>query len=73
VPVKQEFFKIRHLNNKNIRWCYTQGVELYANNIIINKRDVERERENLQNILNSAAYKSLGTIKRRNRRNYLKM
>jgi hypothetical protein len=48
-------------------------VELYANNKIINKRDVERERENLQNILNSAAYKSLGTIKRRNRRNYLKM
>jgi hypothetical protein len=48
-------------------------VELYANNIIINKTDVERERENLQNILNSAAYKSLGTIKRRNRRKYLKM
>ena len=41
-----------------------QGVEIYANSIIINETDVERERENLQNMLNSAAYKSLGTVKR---------
>jgi hypothetical protein len=48
VLVKQEeFFKIIHLNNENIRWHYAQGVKLYANRIIINETDVERERENL--------------------------
>ena len=72
VPVKQEeFFKIRHLNNKNK--VVLQGAELYAKNVVINETDVERERENLQTALNSAAYKSLGTVKRRNRRKYLKM
>jgi len=50
-----------------------QGVGLYANNVILNETDVERERENLQTILNSVAYKSLGTVKRQNRRKYLKM
>jgi len=50
-----------------------QGAELYAKNVVINETDVERERENLQTALNSAAYKSLGTVKRRNRRKYLKM
>jgi hypothetical protein len=44
VPVKQEeFFKIRLLNNKNIRWHYAQGVELYSNNIKTNETDVEKE------------------------------
>ena len=35
--------------------------------------NVEKELKNLQNILKSAANKSLGTINRRNRRNYLKI
>jgi hypothetical protein len=36
-------------------------------------KHVEKEWENLQNILNAAAYKSLGKIKRQNRRKYFKM
>ena len=37
------------------------------------KTDVEKEWENLQNILKSKAYKSLGKIKRRNKRKCLKI
>ena len=35
--------------------------------------DIEKEWKNLQNILKSAANESLGTIKRQNRRKYLKI
>jgi len=38
-----------------------------------NEIDIEKEWRNLQNILNSAVNESLGTIKRRNRRKYLKI
>jgi hypothetical protein len=36
-----------------------------------NETDIEKEWENLQNILKSAANEGLGTIKRRYRRKYL--
>jgi len=35
--------------------------------------DIEKEWKNLQNILKSAPNESLGTLKRRNRRKYLKI
>ena len=38
-----------------------------------NKTDIEKEWKNLQNILKAAANESLGTIKRRYRRKYLKI
>jgi len=38
-----------------------------------NEIDIKKEWKNLQNILKSAANESLGTIKRRNRRKYLKI
>jgi len=44
--------------------------------IILSKENeicVEKEWKNLQNILKSAGNESLGIMKRRNRRNYLKM
>jgi hypothetical protein len=37
-----------------------------------NETDIEKEWEKLQNILKSAIYKSVGKIKRRNSRKYLK-
>ena len=36
-------------------------------------KDIEEEWKNLQNILKLAAYESLGTIKKRTRRKYLKI
>jgi hypothetical protein len=48
-------------------------VKLHLNNTKGNGMDIEKEWRNLQNILKSAANKSLGTIKRRNRRKYLKI
>jgi hypothetical protein len=38
-----------------------------------NETDTEKEWQNLQNILKSAANESLGTTKRRNKKKYLKM
>jgi hypothetical protein len=38
-----------------------------------NETDIEKEWENVQNILKSAAYESLGKIKRRNRRKHLQI
>jgi hypothetical protein len=71
-PSKQEeFFKVRLLNDESIRWLYTQRVKLHLNNTMENETDIETERQNLQNILKSAANESLETIKRRNRRKYL--
>jgi hypothetical protein len=35
--------------------------------------DIEKEWEHLENILTSAAYETLGKIRRRNRRKYLKI
>jgi len=48
-------------------------VKLYLNKTQENERDTEKERANLQNIIKSVANESLGTIKRRNRRKYLKI
>jgi hypothetical protein len=45
----------------------------HLNNIKENKTYIEKEWENLKNILKSAAYESLGKTKRRNRRKYLKI
>jgi hypothetical protein len=36
-------------------------------------KDVEKEWENLQNIVKSATHESFGNLKRRNRRKYLKI
>jgi len=72
-PLKQEeFLKVRLLNDESIRWLYTQRVKLHFSNTKENEIDIEKEWTNLQNILKSAANESLGTIKRRNRRKYLK-
>ena len=38
-----------------------------------NEKDTEKEWKNLQNLIKSAAYESLGTIKKRNKRKYLKI
>jgi len=43
------------------------------NNTKKNETDIEKEWKNLRNLLKSAANESLGTIKRRNRRKYLKI
>jgi hypothetical protein len=48
-------------------------VKLRLNNKKTNEKDVDKDWKNLQNILKSTAYKSLGKIKRRNRRTYLKI
>jgi hypothetical protein len=48
-------------------------VKLHLNNIKTHKADDEKEWENLQNLLKATAYKSLGKIKRRNKRKYLKI
>jgi hypothetical protein len=47
-------------------------VKLHLNSRKENEIDLEKERKTLQNILKSAANESLGTIKRRNGRKYLK-
>jgi len=60
------------LNDESIRWLYTQRVKLHLKNTKENEIDIEKEWKNLQNILKPAANESLGTIKRRNRRKYLK-
>ena len=73
-PLKQEeFFKVRLLNDESIRWLYIQRVKLHLNNTKENEIDIENEWKNLQSILKSAANENLGTIKRRNRRKYLKI
>jgi hypothetical protein len=48
-------------------------VKFHLNNIKENETYIEKEWENLQNILKSAAYESLGKLKRQNRRKYLKI
>lgn len=48
-------------------------MKLHFNNINTNGTDVEKEWENLQITLKLAAYESLGKMKRRNRRKYLKI
>jgi hypothetical protein len=48
-------------------------VKLHLNSINTNETDVAKEWENLQITLKLAAYESLGPIKRRNRRKYLKI
>ena len=72
-PLKQEeFFKVRLLNDESIRWLYTQRVKLHLNNTKENETDIEKEWKNLQYII-PAANESLGTIKKLNRRKYLKI
>jgi hypothetical protein len=48
-------------------------VKFHLNNINTNETGVEKEWKNLQITLKLAAYKTLGKIKRRNRRKYLKI
>jgi hypothetical protein len=68
-PIKQkEFIKVKLINDESIRWLYTQTVKLHLNNIKEDELDIEKEWKNLKNILKSAANKSLGTIKRQNRK-----
>ena len=64
--------KVRLLNDESIRWLYTQRVKHHLNKTK-NETDNEKEWKNLQNIIKSAANESLGTVKRRNRRKYLKL
>jgi len=45
-------------------------VKLHLSNTNEDETDIEKEWKNLQNILKSAAYESLGTINRQNRRKY---
>jgi len=52
---------------------YTEKAKLHLNNTLKNETDIEKEWKNLQNIIKSAANESLGTIKKRNRRKYLKI
>lgn len=72
VSVRQEFFKNKTSKRKQ-KWRYRQTAKRHLNNIKIHKTDVQKEWENLQNILKAAPYKSLGKIKRRNKRKYLKI
>jgi len=51
----------------------TQRVKRHLSNTKENEVDIEKEWKNLQNILKSSANESLGTMKRRNRRKYLKI
>jgi hypothetical protein len=55
---QEEFFKIRLLNDKSIRRLFTQRAQFHLNSLKENETDTEKERENLQNILKSAAYES---------------
>jgi len=48
-------------------------VKFHLSNTKENEIDIEKEWKNLQNILKSAVNESLGTIKRQNRRQYLKI
>ena len=48
-------------------------MKLHLNNTKENETDIEKGWKNLQKILKSAANESLGTMKRRNRRKYLKI
>jgi hypothetical protein len=70
---KEELFKVRLLTDESIRWLYSQRLKRHLNNTTENEFDTEKELKNLQNILNAAETESLGTIKRRNRRKYLKI
>jgi len=54
--------------SESIRLLHTQRVKLNLNNIKTNKTNVEKEWENLQNILKLAAYKWLGYVKRQNKK-----
>ena len=71
--MQEKFFKVRLLNDESIGWLYTQRVKLHLNNTKENEIDIEKEWKNLQNILKSTTNESLGAIKRRNRRKYLKI
>jgi len=64
-PIKAgRIFKVRLLNDENIRWLYTQRVKLHLNNTKENETDIEKEWKNLKNRIKSAANESLGTIKK---------
>jgi hypothetical protein len=52
---------------------YTQRLKLHLNNTKENETYIEQQWRNLEIILKSAANESLGTMKRRNRRKYLKI
>jgi hypothetical protein len=61
---RRSFLKIRLFNDYSRKWLNRQRLTLHLDNIKTNETNVEKERENLQNIQNSAAYKSLRKIKR---------
>ena len=48
-------------------------MKLHLNKTQENETDIEKEWTNLQNIIKPAANESLGTVKRWNRRKYLKI
>jgi len=48
-------------------------VKFHLRNTKEHEIDIEKEWKNLQSMLKSAANESLGTMKRRNRRKYLKI
>jgi transketolase len=73
-PLKQEeFFKVRLLNGESIRWLYTQRVKPHLKTIQRKMKHIEKEWKTLQTRLKSAANESLRTMKRQNRRKYLKI
>jgi hypothetical protein len=69
----ENFFKVTLLGDESIRCLYTQRAKLHLHNTKENEFDIEEEWKNLHNIIKAAANENLGTIKRRNRRKYLKM
>ena len=48
-------------------------MKLHLNKTQENETDIEKEWTNLENIIKSAANESLGTVKKQNRRKYLKI
>jgi hypothetical protein len=73
VPWNQEFFfKIRLLNDESIRWLCTQRVKFHLNNVKENETDIEKEWENLHNIIEISSIRKFKEIKRRNGRNIYK-
>ena len=68
-----EFYKTNLLNDESTKWLYEQRIKFHMNKIEENSEDIEKEWKNLKQIIQSAAYESLGKIKRKYRRKYLKI
>mgnify|MGYP002224294368 CR=1 FL=1 len=63
----EQFFKVRLLNDKSIRWLYTQRLNFHLNKAGDLNDDIEEEWKILKQILTNAALESLGTIKKYNK------